>query len=124
MSVTASLRIFSPSITNDVLNLELAYNMTTNGTAAVSNLVGISRRSGVNAKSVLFAAATYANGGIIYIKNLDSAYANKVLIELGAAELGVVNGGEFFLIPWNADADFSVTADEAATQIEFALFAK
>jgi hypothetical protein len=124
MSLTATLRLFSPSITNDVLNVELIGNLTVDGTDPITELVGVSRRSGLNSRTVLLAAATYANGGIIYIKNLDTTYANKFLLEVGAAEVGVVNGGEFYLIPWNADADFSVTADEAASVLEFALFVK
>lgn len=123
-SVTANIKIQSPDVSNDVLSLEVAYNMTTDGSAGVDELIGISRKSGLNVKSVLFSATTYPNGGIVYIKNLDSTYANGVLIELGLVEVGSVAGGEAYLIPWNADEDFSVTADVAGTLLEYALFLK
>lgn len=127
-NVFAQLKITSPDITNDVLSIDLGYNFTKDGAAGVDELVGISRRSGVNTRTTLFASSQYANGGIVYIKNLDSTFANKVLIEMGtgvnAIEVGVVNGGEFYLIPWNGEEEFSVTADEASTVIEYAIFVK
>jgi hypothetical protein len=129
-SVTATIVIQSPNITNDVLSLNVSYNLTTDGSNGVSELVGISRRSGVDSRTVLFAAADYANGGVVYIKNLDTVFANGVLVEVGTPspgdilEVGVLNGGEAYLMPWNADEDFSVTADDSGTVIEYALFVK
>jgi hypothetical protein len=127
-TVTASIIIQSPNITNDVLSLNLSYNMTVDGTDGVSEIVGVSRRSGVNTRTTLFASSNYANGGIVYIKNLDPVWGNEVLFEVGtgvnAVDVGVLNGGEAYLIPWNGEEEFSVTADEAGTVIEYALFVK
>lgn len=127
-TTTANIKLTSPDITSDVLNVEQQFNMTTNGTIGVSQIVGVSRRSGLNTRTTLFAAATYANGGIVYIKNTDSTFANGVLIEVNdgsnIVELGELAGGEAFLIPWNGANDFQVTSDQATTVVEFALFVK
>lgn len=127
-TVTANIKLTSPDITSDVLSVEQQFNMTTNGTIGVDEIVGVSRRSGLNARTTIFASATYTSGGIVYIKNTDTTFANGVLIEINDGtdilELGEVAGGEAFLIPWNGANDFQVTAANANTVVEFALFVK
>lgn len=120
MAVTAQLNLNSNNLTSDILNVVLGMTITTDGSASPTESRGVSRQSGLNSRTTLFASSGFS-GSIVVLKNTDTTYSNTVTVEVGTQEVGILNGGEWALFPWSADADLTVTASDAGTILEYAL---
>jgi len=139
-TTTLTLGITS-DISSNAIDISTNFNVTTDGSAGVTESTGIARKKVGTSDIVLIdlsATPTDILGdkAVLYLKNTDSTFTNYVDVKFGNTGGTYMNslriyGGQFAVLPLSTatdgdgagtDADVNVIAANASTNLEYALF--
>ncbi len=125
----------SSDISSDAFTLSGGFNVTSDGTAGLDLLNGLTRtKIGITATTIAD-ASLFTNTGedqlaYLFIKNFSTTPTSptftdavKISVDDGSAPLvlGYLAGGQSIILPFSADNDITLTADIADTVVEYCL---
>ena len=123
-TTTVQLTITSSDLTSDSLSISKTFNLTSTTGAGISLTSGLNRVNGLNSITTIFGAPRpSADEAYLFLSNTDSTKTNQVILTLGSQKTAVLQGGDSILMAIDPSAqDIRLTADSAATSVEYQLF--
>tara|TARA_R110002020_G_scaffold122805_7_gene278712 strand:+ start:3191 stop:3577 length:387 start_codon:yes stop_codon:yes gene_type:complete len=123
-TTTVRLTIQSPDLTSDALSITKSFNLTSVSGTGITETSGLNRVNGLNTITTIFSAANFSNDeAYLFITNTDTTKGNQVKLTQGSQKIGVMQGGDSMFLAVDPSAlDIKLTADSAATVVEYQLF--
>ena len=123
-TTTVQLTITSSDLTSDSLSISKTFNLTSTAGAGISLTSGLNRVNGLNSITTIFNNSDFAaDEAYLYLSNTDSTKTNQVTLTLGSQKTAVLQGGDSVLMAIDPSAQLiRLTADSAATTVEYQLF--
>lgn len=123
-TTTVRLTIQSPDLTSDTLSITKSFSLTTPSGAGLTQTSGLNRVNGLNSITTIFSAANFSNEeAYLFISNTDTTKSNQVTLTQGSQTVAVLQGGDSVFMAIDPSAlDIKLTADSAASVVEYQLF--
>lgn len=133
---TVRVSMSSSDISSDPFTLTGAFGVTSDGTAGLDLLNGLTRTKIGTGAVIIADASTFTNTGedqlaYLFIKNLSTnvsstVFTDSIIIKVSDGgsnhlTLGHLAGGQSIVLPFSADNDITLTADVANTVVEYLL---
>ena len=123
-TTTVRLTKQSADLTSDALSITKSFNLTTAAGVGIQQTSGLNRVNGLNSITTIFSAANFGNDeAYLFVSNTDTTKGNQVTLTLGSTKVAVIQGGDSIFMAIDPSAlDIKLTADSAATTVEYQLF--
>jgi hypothetical protein len=123
-TTTVTLTITSSDLTSDSLSISKATTLTNTAGAGIQLTSGLNRVNGINSITTIFSNSDFSNDeAYLYLSNTDSTKSNQVTLTLGSQKTAVLQGGDSVFMAIDPSAQLiRLTADSAATTVEYQLF--
>jgi len=118
-TLTGKLQLTSSDLLSQNLSLSVndSFTVTEGGVEKKSITATVA-----GSAETIAAAADYAVGTYVYLKNTAALNSDKLFIRMSGADQIVMEGGEWAFFPWSTDADITVYATTTGTLLEFGVF--
>ena len=123
-TTTVRLTIQSPDLTSDSLSITKSFNLTSTAGVGITQTSGLNRVNGLNSITTIFNNADFSNDeAYLFLSNTDTTKGNQVTLTLGSQKTAVLQGGDSVFMAIDPSAQLiRLTADDAATTVEYQLF--
>ena len=123
-TTTVRLTIQSADLTSDALSITKSFNLTNPSGVGVQQTSGLNRVNGLNSITTIFSAADFSNDeAYLFISNTDTTKSNQVTLTQGSQKVAVLQGLDSVFMAIDPSAlDIKLTADSAASVVEYQLF--
>lgn len=123
-TTTVRLTIQSSDLTSDALSITKSFNLTSAGSAGITETSGLNRVNGLNSITTIFNNSDFANDeAYLFLHNTDTTKGNQVTLTHGSQKIAVIQGGDSVFMAIDPSAQLiRLTADSAATTVEYQLF--
>tara|TARA_R100000654_G_scaffold73705_1_gene106828 strand:+ start:169 stop:555 length:387 start_codon:yes stop_codon:yes gene_type:complete len=123
-TTTVRLTIQSPDLTSDTLSITKSFNLTSTAGVGITQTSGLNRVNGLNSITTIFNNADFSNDeAYLFLSNTDTTKGNQVTLTLGSQKTAVLQGGDSVFMAIDPSAQLiRLTADDAATTVEYQLF--
>jgi len=123
-TTTVRITIQSADLTSDALSITKSFNLTNVAGVGVQQTSGLNRVNGLNSITTIFSAADFTNDeAYLFISNTDTTKGNQVTLTQGSQKIAVLQGGDSIFMAIDPSAlDIKLTADSAASVVEYQLF--
>jgi len=123
-TTTVRLTIQSPDLTSDALSVTKSFNLTSTAGVGITQTSGLNRVNGLNSITTIFSNSDFSNDeAYLFLSNTDTTKGNQVTLTLGSQKTAVLQGGDSVFMAIDPSAQLiRLTADDAATTVEYQLF--
>ena len=123
-TTTVRLTIQSPDLTSDALSITKSFNLTSTAGIGITQTSGLNRVNGLNSITTIFSNSDFSNDeAYLFLSNTDATKGNQVTLTLGSQKTAVLQGGDSVFMAIDPSAQLiRLTADDAATTVEYQLF--
>ena len=123
-TTTVRLTIQSPDLTSDALSVTKSFNLTSTAGVGITQTSGLNRVNGLNSITTIFSNSDFSNDeAYLFLSNTDTTKGNQVTLTLGSQKTAVLQGGDSAFMAIDPSAQLiRLTADSAATTVEYQLF--